>query len=78
MCGEANRWWITNKGRVNKDSNKKQVDNQQKVPRVSNNREIANFLLGQMDSISQVTTLDEIYEAGWEVLYDWVSATLRS
>lgn len=44
--------------------NKKQVDNQQKVPRVSNNREIANFLLGQMDSISQVTTLEEIYEAG--------------
>ena len=44
--------------------NKKQVDNQQKVPRVSNNREIANFRLGQMDSISQVTTLEEIYEAG--------------
>lgn len=44
--------------------NKKQVDSQQKIPRVSNNRDIANFLLDHMVSTELSPDSVEVCEAG--------------
>ncbi|MEZ9204214.1 GH3 auxin-responsive promoter family protein [Vibrio splendidus] len=44
--------------------NKEQIDNQQKIPRVSNNRDIANFLLEQVSSTSLSIGSAKIYKAG--------------
>ena len=44
--------------------NKKQVDNQQKIPRVSNNRDIANILIAQAKAPQANVNFEEVSKAG--------------